>query len=534
MSLKKRQKTDIVVSNVDAPAIDFVVKSQLQTLEKLIKKNQQLRIQYAQEPEKFMQSELDLHELIEKFHGIAATTEEFKSLIEKPSSVEVLVQLLAHENLDIAIATAALLHECLDLEATSLRDQEIIEQFFKSLDEMDFILYLVQYLQAVSSHAGDVHAAETKAVFTVFTIIENIMEIDSTIMSKLVEKTPIVSLLMAQITVAKSHSGGGQDEMNPNKLYASEILSILLQGNIELVHCITKEQFDQLLQTISIYRKRDPASSDEEEFVENIFNCVNNCLMRIEYQELFRKLEGFELLLKCIQNKKYAKECAIRSIDHAVTNSIRNCERFIDLSGLKVLFGLFMGRSGLSKRGKKAGKTKQQTEEHCISILSNLCLLCSSDTPNNGYERLHAKFYEKSFEKSDRILEMYETYQSRMRRLEDQEKQTQMDGDDEVYHFKKLDAGLYTLQRICFLIAHLVSFSKEIRSHILEKMHEQDISPEPVLSTLREYASTLGDDQDMSSSSVKQETESEKLVHAHRVHLLELAKILEAHFVSQQ
>ena len=60
-----------------------------------------------------------------------------------------------------------------------------------------------------------------------------------------------------------------------NKLYASEILSILLQDcseNRELFGEIGA--MDSLLQQLAYYKRHDPAVAEEVELMENLFDCL--------------------------------------------------------------------------------------------------------------------------------------------------------------------------------------------------------------------------------------------------------------------
>ena len=79
VSEAKRQKR--LVDSLETEEVNVNVKSMIGTLEKQIMKNQQLRLKYATEPEKFMGSELGLHEMISKFHSIAANPEKYSQLL---------------------------------------------------------------------------------------------------------------------------------------------------------------------------------------------------------------------------------------------------------------------------------------------------------------------------------------------------------------------------------------------------------------------------------------------------------------------
>jgi len=47
-----------------------------------------------------------------------------------------------------------------------------------------------------------------------------------------------------------------------------------------------------MMQAIFPYRKSNPDSIDEEEYLENLFNCMCACLMSPHTRDLFLKSEG--------------------------------------------------------------------------------------------------------------------------------------------------------------------------------------------------------------------------------------------------
>jgi beta-catenin-like protein 1 len=72
----------------------------LKNLKELYKTNKNLRIKYSSNPEKYVDSESDLHEEIKVFQRIAAYPNLVDTLI-KYEGVEILMSLLTHENIDI-------------------------------------------------------------------------------------------------------------------------------------------------------------------------------------------------------------------------------------------------------------------------------------------------------------------------------------------------------------------------------------------------------------------------------------------------
>jgi len=64
--------------------------------------------------------------------------------------------------------------------------------------------------------------------------------------------------------------------------------------------------------------------------------------------------EGVELMLIMMKEKMMSRMRSIKVLDHALStpDGLSNCERFVEIFGLKSLFAAFM-RKGLKKFKKK-------------------------------------------------------------------------------------------------------------------------------------------------------------------------------------
>ena len=101
------------------------VKRMLLNFEKKVLKNQEMRIKFPDLPEKFMESEIELNDEIQKLHVIATVPEHYPILIEL-NILETLVGLLSHDNSDVAIAVIDLLQEMTDVDALNDSEEEAI------------------------------------------------------------------------------------------------------------------------------------------------------------------------------------------------------------------------------------------------------------------------------------------------------------------------------------------------------------------------------------------------------------------------
>jgi hypothetical protein len=86
------------------------LKQLLLNFEKKITKNQKMRMKFPDEPEKFLESEMELHAEIQELYAVAASPELYPILVQTGAVTSVL-GCLAHENTDISIAAIGLLQE---------------------------------------------------------------------------------------------------------------------------------------------------------------------------------------------------------------------------------------------------------------------------------------------------------------------------------------------------------------------------------------------------------------------------------------
>jgi beta-catenin-like protein 1 len=105
------------LENIDDRGIKRVVAG----LERRIRRNQELRMKHADEPNRFVQSELDLHEVLRKLMALAGEAELYSQLVSQ-QCLPLLLELLQHANMDIVSSVVDLLQEL--TEADSVEDLE--------------------------------------------------------------------------------------------------------------------------------------------------------------------------------------------------------------------------------------------------------------------------------------------------------------------------------------------------------------------------------------------------------------------------
>ncbi|CAO3617421.1 unnamed protein product [Mucor hiemalis] len=459
------------------------VKKMILKFEKAINKNQEMRVRYADQPEKFMESEADLDEEIKNLLSLTEAPQMYPEFV-KLGSVTSLMSLLSHENTDIAIDTIDLINELTDEDvgASSSEDdlerseevQNAIHTFVAAMMENELLQLLVQNL----ARLDEKEETDRQGVFKILGIFENILSLDPKYAEDIALKTDVLPWLLKRL-----QSKG----FDANIAYTSEILSILLQDNRDIRLKVGElDGIDILLRALSAYRKKDAGSEDESEMVENLFNSMCSLLNENENRVRFLEAEGIELMVIMLKEKTLARIRAVKVLNYTLNGEeggrLRSI-RFVDASGLKALFPLFMGKGNKKlKKSHQSAFIESEDEEHisCI-ILSLLKHLTQEDVQRM---RLILKFTEDDHEKVDRLIDLREQYEKKDEAVKQELEDAKAVLDEEDYeeyqadfYDRRLAAGLFTLQRICLLIAALSEESRGIREKatMLLKRKGQDM-----------------------------------------------------------
>ncbi|KAI4299683.1 hypothetical protein L6164_033117 [Bauhinia variegata] len=480
-------------SNIDLSLLEAIEKSQnsvevldLRTLKKLVlsferrlKENIEARLKYSNQPDRFADSEVELHEELQKLKVLAGAPELYPDLVNL-NVVPSIVDLLNHDNTDIAIDVVQLLQDLTDEDVLEDND-EPAKVLVDALVENSVLELLVQNLHRLSDSDLD----EMAAVYNTLATIENLIEVKPAVAELVCEKSKLLKWLLGKIKVR---------EFDSNKQYASEILAILLQNSTANQKKLGQMNgVDVVLQAVAMYKSKDPKSSDEEELLENLFDCLCCLLMPMENKERFVKAEGVELMIIIIKQKKLAYGSAIRALDFAMTKYPPACERFVDVLGLKTAFAAFMGKIPISKKNKKE-RYQEELEERIISLIASLF---GGILRGSRRDRLLSKFVENECEKIDRLMELYVRYSDRVKAETERLNQVEFDDlemdEDEKYN-RKLESGLYTLQLIAVILGHIwCSEHAQMRARIELLLKQNRLGKKDIKDILQEYHDNIGD-----------------------------------------
>lgn len=450
-------------------------------LERRIKVNQEMRIKHAEEPDKFLKSEVDLDEEVKRLGGLATHPELYAELAHL-GALPLLVGLLGHANTDIAVEVLEVLAELTDPEVV----QEVpeAEAFLLGLFEAQLCQMSVDVLLRIDEQQSE---EDARAVANCLTVIENLADISpAETCARFAQVPRLLPWLIKRVRA--------QGAVDYNRVYASEILAILLQNALSSREQMLRlEGVDKLLRGIAAYRKRDPADSEEAEFVQNMFDCLCSLMLLPAHQLAFGRVQGLELMIRMMRERIFASSLALRLADHALRHCAANCQIFVEKLGLKVLFAMFMRRAPQPK----ARSAAREGEEHVCSIVQSLCRYCAG----TAAARVLNKFTENRFEKLERLLELHEECVRTVRAADAArpsgvrglDRELELDPEEQLF-LDRCDAGLFTLQQVDLVLVRLAAMgNREATEQLARLLNSKGVAATEVCATLEEYCAHLGD-----------------------------------------
>ncbi|OAA79914.1 DUF1716 domain-containing protein [Akanthomyces lecanii RCEF 1005] len=414
--------------------------------EKHITKNAELRAKFDCEPQKFIGSEADLDSDIKSLSILAEHPELYTEFV-KLGCTGSLVGLLAHENTDIAIDAIEIIGELTDEDVAAGDEQ------WGALVDALLDADLLDLLVSNFSRLDEADESDRNGVYYALGILENLCS-RSQVAVRIGNEKRLIQWLIQRIQHKETN-------VTQNKQYATEILAIVAQASENSRKALAEaDAVESVLQLVAQYRRRDPdKSGEEEEYMENLFEALTCIVDSDAGKSKFLEAEGVELCLIMLKEGKKAKPPAIRLLDHAASGigGIDVCNKIVDAGGLKSLFTAFM-------------KTQEhRLIDHFVSIFANM--LRRFPTESGERIRTLAKFVEKSYEKTAKLVKLFQDYEARVSAGMLQAKiNLPQDSSDEEQKYEilaaRLDNGLFTLQLIAVVLAWLVAEDKGAKQHI--------------------------------------------------------------------
>ncbi|KAL8964998.1 MAG: hypothetical protein Q9183_004091, partial [Haloplaca sp. 2 TL-2023] len=464
--IDERDRVDEAVREPEKINLAWLRKIAL-NFERKISKNSELRAKFEDDPPKFMGSEADLDADIKALSILSDHPDLYREFA-KLGCVTSLVSLLSHENTDIAIGVIEIINELTDEDVEA--EQEQWDSLVDAMLEAD----LLNLLNDNVSRLDETEESDRAGLYHILSVLENLSSRPA-IAESIGKDTTFIPWLLQRIRRK-------EPTVTQNKQYSAEILAIFLQSSsLNRKVFIEADGIDIVLQLLSPYRKRDPTKgTEEEEYVENLFDGITCCVDEINGKTKFVEAEGVELCLIMLREGKMSKPRALRLLDHALggADGAQCCQRLVEAAGLKAVFSIF------------ARKHDNQTTEYLLGIFSSML----RSLPANSTERIRllGKFVEKDYEKINRVMQLRREYASRVAAVDqeiqnqksDMSTEEQVDRADE-WLSKRLDAGFYSLQTADMILAWLVAEDEGARTRIRSLLRDRDEGFEVLRATLK-------------------------------------------------
>ncbi|KAI1814413.1 DUF1716-domain-containing protein [Poronia punctata] len=352
------------------------------TFEKKISRNAEQRARFEDEPAKFIASEADLDAVI-KTLSILSEHPELYPEFARIGCAGSLVGLLAHENTDIAIDAIEIINELTDEDVAAGEEQwdALVDSFF----DADLLSLLVSNL----GRLDETQETDRGGVYQALGVLENLCG-RATAAERVAQEEGLLKWLLQRIQAT-------EESVGQNKQYAAEILAILVQESaLNRRRLCDGDAVDTILQLLAPYRKRNPEKgSEEEEYVQNLFDALTSIVDEPEGKTKFIEAEGVELALIMVKEAKKSKGPALKVLDHAVGGpaGVDVCMKIVEAGGLKNIFMGFMRK-----------KLDQRMVEHLVDIFAEML----RRLPGGSDERVRllAKFVEKDYEKTVKLLKL--------------------------------------------------------------------------------------------------------------------------------
>lgn len=441
-------------------------------LEKLITKNSELRSRFEDQPHKFIDSEADLDAEIKNLSLLAESSELYGEFV-KLGTAGSLVSLLTHENSDIAIDAIEIIGELTDDDVVTETEQW--DTLVGALIDSDLLSLLVSNL----SRFNEDDESDRNGVYHSLSVLENLSS-QKAVATRMCEEEALLKWLLQRIQRTES-------PVTQNKQYAAEILAILSQAAPEnREKLVSLDIIDIMLQLVAPYRRRDPEKGGpEEEFVENLFESLTCLVDTPAGRAKFLEAEGTELCLILIKESKVAKHPSLRLLDHATggTTSAEICQRIVEAGGLKTTFTMFNKSHD------------QRLIGPLLSVFSSMLRFLPADSPERI--RLLAKFVEKEYEKTAKLVKLHRDYTTRIKAAEEEHRQEsarsrEAEEDREIQLLsKKMDAGLFNLQLVDVILAWLIAEDGGANQKIKRLLAETDDTFKSIQKTLKEQLDEL-------------------------------------------
>ena len=513
------------------------------SLESMYRKNVMKRAEFPDHPYNYMDSEIALYEQLNALQALATDTTIYRYVLDS-DIMSTLIQLLAHENVDICSSVISLLLEWIDPSLVE-NDPKVL-QLLKSFAITTMEAWTLIATNLVKFQSQDDENSKDRnlnGVENTLSLMENMLEVDALlapegIMSKNVTIQNIMaseSRIVSWLFINSENTDKLSNKNDSLKARCLEILALFSQSTdlydalpdwSNLSTLVSTRQHDEhiskkrkdtaingieiLLQSIAVNRKSDPKNSVELENLENSCIALCSCIsFSTANLSAFLDGDGVELVIRCLKEKTHAGCSGLKLLEFFGDDDIYKvaAERLITAGSLKYLFPI-LGSTRYPKPApihkisiKAKRKWLYKLQVQTIRILYALTFQLDNNSPEEAVPRFISKFVDGDLKYCDRLVELLLEYDEQARKAEynfyRSEIEENIDQEDQVTlaaFEAKLSGGGYISRYLAAITAYICANSKRCHERVLEnlKMHKSGMGL--IKDTLKEFSSSLIND----------------------------------------
>ena len=250
-----------------------------------------------------MQNEVRIDQIIRRFGGVAAYPELIAIFVQRgvglrySEGVNYINEIVQSSNIDLCIEAISFM-----LELTEI-DVEIDDRLLKigaSMADQFTESSLPQTLTSLLFRLDVSKEEEKETVFKILGIFENLFELKPDAVEVAGQKTNLIKWILGQL-ISVEGASTVLDTFDDNKLYASEILAILMQSPANQSHFAGLNLMPQVISFLRTLQEMTQFPMDFKEAMLNLFNGLSLSLMNKTCQEDFAENEGIDVMLRLLK-----------------------------------------------------------------------------------------------------------------------------------------------------------------------------------------------------------------------------------------
>ena len=446
---------------IDSQFDEKTLSELLKSIRKKYDSDIMLRNKYKNDSMKYCTIEEELHEDLVVLQRLAAYPNLLSSFISN-SGIEIIILILTHPNIDIISAMLSLIVEI--TESDFLNDIEDAKSFIELLISNSIFDRIAETLYKISPNDEDA----SQYYSDILGIFENFVDVYEK-SADLIGGTKSIEWMLQMIR-SSSNVDSADIAEGDVCLFCSEVLAMLVQFSDENKKRFAKMEGVPILVNVIVNIKentnRKILIGNQEEFANNIVDCICSALLYEENKKMFAMADGVNIMIDFMRENNTFRHLGIKVLNFAIQNSKENSIQFVESNGLCVLFPYFMSKG--MKKIKKEIATKG--EESSIEIIVNLLRYVNGV----NYDRVIFKFKENKNEKIKQLIE--------------------------VYYIRYKDTDEYLTQILSVIIMVLIKSGKDLENKVRELCEENKIDIESeIRQKVKEMKNEIEDDNEYKS-----------------------------------